>query len=128
MRAKLVCENIGNILKPKSKEDIIKDLGNLSQKEKNKNLFNAIFNNNIEEVKLLIEAGANVNAKDEYGYIPLIIASANNYKEIVKLLIEANVNVKNEDAFKALKYSIINNYEEIVKLLIEAGVKLNNIK
>ena len=36
MRTRLVKESLGNILKPKSKEAIIKQLSNLSQDEKMK--------------------------------------------------------------------------------------------
>jgi ankyrin repeat protein len=39
-----------------------------------------------EIVKLLIEKGANVNAKDDRGFTALMLASQNGHKEIVELL------------------------------------------
>ena len=50
----------------------------------------------LETVKLLIENGADINAKDEDGYTVLMHASFNGYLEIVKYLIEKGANV-NED-------------------------------
>jgi ankyrin repeat protein len=45
--------------------------------------------NHIEIAKLLIEAGADVKAKDKWGQTPLHLASRLNHTEIAKLLIDA---------------------------------------
>ncbi|PWF94171.1 Ankyrin repeat protein [Spiroplasma poulsonii] len=49
-------------------------------------------------VKLLIENGAEINHKNQFGNTPLILASQNGHTEIVKLLIEngAKINHKNQ--------------------------------
>jgi uncharacterized protein len=47
----------------------------------------------IDIVKLLIDAGADVNLKLEDGGTALVSASARGYLEIVKLLVAANANV-----------------------------------
>jgi len=86
MRTKLVKENIGDILKPKSNEDIIKDLSNLSQKEKNKKLLNASIRGHDELVSLLIKVGADVNTEDNHKYTPLMYASYNGHVKVVDLL------------------------------------------
>ena len=125
MKAKLVKENLGNVLKPKSKEDIIKELSNLSQEEKNEKLLDASDEGILNIVKLLIKLGADINAKNYDGNTPLIFASANGYLDIVKLLIEngADINVKNKRKHTALYWASIKGYEDIVELLKKYGAK-----
>ena len=52
-----------------------------------KELFSVIKNNDIEIVKLLIENGADVNAKNEDGETALHLANRKGYLDIVKYLI-----------------------------------------
>jgi len=131
MRAKLVKENIGdidNLFKPKSEDDIIRDLSNLTQKEKDKKLINASMYGKQEVVKLLIEVGADINAKDSDGDTVLMYASQKDYYiNVVKLLIKAgaDVNAKNNFEETALMWASKNDNKEIVKLLIEAGADVN---
>lgn len=54
--------------------------------------FNAIKANDIEEVKRLIASGVDVNAKDDDGNTPLILAVTCGYTEIVGLL-ESHLNL-----------------------------------
>ena len=56
-------------------------------------LFQAVKNFDYDEVKKLIEEGADVNARDNRGFTVLIWASAWRQTEIVKLLIEAGADV-----------------------------------
>ena len=55
-------------------------------------------NGRLEDVRYLIEAGADVNAKGEYGYNPLYRSAENGHLEVVRYLIEAGayVNAKTE--------------------------------
>lgn len=84
MRAKFV--NEGFVLKPKSEDDIIKDLSNLTQEELNKKLFDISADGNKENVLILINAGAEVNATDDYSRTALTYASKYWYKDIIELL------------------------------------------
>ena len=56
-----------------------------------------------------------------------MIHSRDNYKEIVKLLLEAraDVNIKDKYGEAALIYTLKYGYTEIVELLIEAGANVN---
>jgi len=126
VRAKLVKENIGNILRSKSEDDIIRDLSNLTQEEKDKKLLDSSTEGQLEIVRLLIKAGADVNAKNFYGSTPLIYASMNGNIDIVKMLIEvgADVNAKNKFGNTALMCAIRRNKnKEIINLLKRNGAK-----
>ena len=82
-----------------------------------------------EIVKLLLDRGADVNAKDSYGWTPLLYAAAHGKNEIVKLLLDrgADVNVKANDGKTALSIAESSSYikfeSDIAKLLREAGAK-----
>ena len=86
-----------------------------------KKLFAAVESENVANVRLAIDSGADVNAEDKYGYIPLHYA---NTKEIIKLLIEAgaDVNTKNNDDWTPLH---IVRTKEIAEVLIAAGADVN---
>ena len=76
-----------------------------------------------ETVKCLVENGADVNAKDEYGDTALIIASEQGYLEIVKKLVEngADMNERNLYGRTAFISASHNGHFEIVKYLDENG-------
>ena len=74
---------------------------------------------------MLIENGANINAKDKYGYTPLMWVSKEGYLNIAKYLIEtgADVNVENKWGNIALTIASWNNHNEIIDLLKKHGAK-----
>ena len=84
-------------------------------------------NGHTEIVQLLLEKGAYVNAKDNYGETALMLAAANGRTEIVQLLLEkgADVNAKNEYGRTALMYALGNYRTEIIQLLLEKGADVN---
>lgn len=49
----------------------------------------AVFENNIEQLKTLLQGGADVNAEDKYGQPPLLVAAKYGYTEIQNLLKQA---------------------------------------
>ena len=82
----------------------------------------------VENVKLLLEAGAYVNAADESldfldRRTALMWAAGNGHAEVVKLLLEAgaDINVYGMYGRTALTLAEGNGHAEIVKLLLEAG-------
>jgi len=118
--------NLNDILKPKSEEDIIRDLNKLSYEEKNKALIRASEKGYLEATNILLKFGVDVNIKDKYGDTALMYASAYGYVNIIKLLIEAgaDINTKNIYENTPLIYAYRNGQLEVVKLLIEAGQML----
>ncbi|MDD5454971.1 MAG: ankyrin repeat domain-containing protein [Candidatus Ratteibacteria bacterium] len=75
-------------------------------------------------VKLLIENGADINAKDNKGNTALMMASITGQTDTVKLLIDkgTDVNAKNNNGITALMLASGTN---TVKLLIEKGADVN---
>lgn len=109
----------------------IKFINNIKNLNKNINqdLINASKTGNVEEVKILLEKGADTNHRDDNSRLTsLLYASRNGYIEIVKLLIEkgANVNEKSAEGCAALVLASEKGHMEIVKLLIEKGADVNS--
>jgi ankyrin repeat protein len=88
-------------------------------------LFNAIMEENREAVRLLIDNGANVNAKTlKYGSNPLHVAVLSDSPEIVGMLIDGgtDVNAKDNDGETPLDLVCkINDNKEIIDLLLQAS-------
>jgi len=82
---------------------------------------------NIAEVRKLLEADADVNAKGRNDNTALHMASQNGHTEIVRLLLEAyaEVNAKGRDFNTALHMASRIGNAEIVKLLLEAGADVD---
>ncbi len=104
-------------------------LGLNLQAQNLQHLFSAIKNNNYDSVKILISQGVDVNAKNDDGLTPLMLACYTDTKgNIVKLLIDkgADVNTKDNDGETPLLYACANDTTgNIVKLLIDNGADVN---
>ena len=87
-----------------------------------KDIWEAARNGSIEAVEQFLATGVDVNAKDEDGVPPLLVATANGRKEIVELLIRegADVNAK-VNGVTPLHQAAIQGHKEIAKLLIAKG-------
>ena len=70
-------------------------------------------------VKLLIQAGADVNVKSTLGFTPLMWAAIAGNLEITKLLIEkgANIHDTDNDGNDAMHYAVQENHQSAIRLL-----------
>ena len=84
---------------------------------------------NIEEIRLFVDSGADIEAKNVNGLTPLHVASLYGHIDIVKLLVDlgANVEMKADNSWTPLHYASQNGYIDIVKLLIDSGADIKAI-
>jgi ankyrin repeat protein len=75
----------------------------------------------IAVVKLLLNAGAEVNIAGTSGYTPLRLASGRGYREVVELLLSAGADVKDTSLHVASR----NGHKEVVEQLLNAGADVN---
>jgi ankyrin repeat protein len=100
-----------------------KDLTKVPELNKEtKSLHQAAADGDIEQIKLLIQKGADVNARDGERNTPLEYAIEEGNVEIIQLLIEAGADVNAGAPLQAATYA---NSIETVRLLIERGADLN---
>ncbi len=90
-------------------------------------LHTLIRKDNKEIVELLINHGADVNAKDDDDRTPLHNAVWAENKEIVELLInhDADVNAKDDRDYTPLHSAVSRENKEVLKLLINHGADVN---
>lgn len=90
-------------------------------------LTDAILKENTKQVFSLLEAGADPNAFDIYGYTPLIEAAIVNHVEIANVLIKygAEINKKDLTGGTALHWAVENSNAELCQLLLKNGAEPN---
>nr|WCB86822.1 CPPV011 ankyrin repeat protein [Cooks petrelpox virus] len=97
-------------------------------------LFSAIYDNDVEAVKYLLDRNINPNDEivlinsDHNNNLPLVTAVALGHVEIVKLLISYRSNVNKQDKIfrkSALHVAVENNDDNIAKILLENGANPN---
>ncbi|MDF3047236.1 MAG: serine/threonine-protein phosphatase 6 regulatory ankyrin repeat subunit B-like [Candidatus Midichloriaceae bacterium] len=93
----------------------------------NKDLINAAKSGNIQEVIDYLNAGAEVNAKNEGDATPLHYACSGGHTNIVKLLLEkkAEVNAKNVGDATPLHWAALAGHINIVESLLEKGAEVD---
>jgi ankyrin repeat protein len=81
----------------------------------------------IQEVKLLIDKGALVNAKDIFGSTPLYLAATKGCVDVVNLLIAcgADINTKNDKGDTYLHTAALKGKQALCELLIASGANIN---
>lgn len=85
----------------------------------------AAFAGHLEGLKLLLEAGADVNAKAAEGSTPLIMAARDGHTDVIALLLKykADPNVVNESGMTALRWAIRREDTDNMELLVEADAQ-----
>ncbi|XP_003373344.1 ankyrin repeat-containing domain protein [Trichinella spiralis] len=80
----------------------------------------AVSQNKLESVKLLLEAGANVNLQDEDGSTALMCAAEHGHKDVVRLLLdvpEIDATMVDQDGSTALSVAVDNGHKNIGVLI-----------
>jgi ankyrin repeat protein len=89
-------------------------------------LHKAASNDKLEIVELLLQKGADIEAKDKYGYTVLHKAARYSKLEIVNLLLEKGANIEAKDKYgeTALHKAASNNKLEMVELLLQKSADI----
>jgi ankyrin repeat protein len=95
----------------------------MTKKQIDKALLEGCESGDYNKVRLAINFGADLEAKNNYGLTPLHLASRLNHIEIAKLLIDrgADLEAKTNGGWTPLHLASDNNNIETAKLLIERG-------
>lgn len=116
----------GNIQKVKSLLDKGAD-PNATDDFRNTPLFIALFERHGEPmIKILVEAGANINGSNNNGFPFIVSAASDNEIDDVKILLKygANPNVLEHDSGTALGYASAMGFEGVVKTLLDGGADI----
>lgn len=78
-------------------------------------------------MRVLLNAGANVDTAGMYSWTPLLVATQGNHLEIVNLILEhkPNVNALDKDGHTALTIACKEGYLEIAQALLNYGAYIN---
>ena len=93
----------------------------------NKDWQEATAKGNIEKVRLLLDSGININAKDKYCQTALMNAARAGHVELVRLLVEkgADLNVTAKYNLSATMLAVLCNRANVVQVLAQAGADLS---
>ncbi|KAK7476855.1 hypothetical protein BaRGS_00031937 [Batillaria attramentaria] len=82
---------------------------------------------NNDLVKILLDAGASVDAQDNNGRTPLHVACRYNHVDVMKSLLatESDVDAKDDSGFTPLHLACKHNFPDVTKCLIEAKSDVN---
>ncbi len=89
----------------------------------------AVISGDVETVRALLDAGADVEARTEDGHTALMLAAAGSHEGIVRALLDAgaDVNAKDYEGYTALKMATVriskSHTTEIAALLRAAGAR-----
>ena len=83
----------------------------------------------VEAIDTLLQSGANINIKDEYGETPLVKALFSQNLSVAKFLIEksADFNVTNMAGHTPMMICVRNGYIDVAELLIQKGDDINRV-
>ena len=97
----------------------------MTQEELNKKLIYTSVRGNTEQVREMLDAGADPNTKDNDGHTALIEAAWRGKTETARLLLEAGAdpNIRDDKNRTALIWAAGFGHTEFMKLLVEAGAE-----
>ena len=77
--------------------------------------------------RLLVDKGANVEAKDRYGRTPLSLAAETGHEAVVRLLVDMGAHIEAKDSRYSrtpLSWAAWNGHEAVVRLLVDKGADI----
>jgi len=82
---------------------------------------------NLNKVRRLLAAGANVHTKDVAGFTPLLVSAGNGHLELSRMLLGAGANVNDAAnvGSTALHESAFHGHMEVCQMLVEVGADVH---
>ncbi len=112
----------------KVKQDRIEGVLDVVDTDKNTALGLSIYRGDVEIIKALIDAGADVNFAGDISGSPLSRAAREGFTDCVKVLLEAGANpVGAEYSYKPLMNAAIGGHVDCLEMLLDAGADPNEI-
>jgi hypothetical protein len=92
-------------------------------------LISACFHDHAKMVAMLLNAGADKDAKDEKGFTALLVAAENGHAKCIKLLLNAGAdkNATNNENSTALMMAAVHGHIQCIKCLLKAGCDVNTL-
>ena len=80
----------------------------------------------VDQLRRLLNAGADINARDRHGQTGLMIAARDGKVEVTRFLIDGGAFLDQAAKFglTALMLAVVNGHVEIVRMLVQAGASL----
>ena len=76
-----------------------------------------------EGIQMLVDAGANINARGEHGFTPLMEAVAQGHRKAIELLVKLGAKpVPNDEGQLPSEYAMLSNNNEIADYLKQNGL------
>ena len=90
-------------------------------------LLDAVREGDADEVRALLEAGADANLRDAEGWTVLMLVTVKGHLEAARELLNAgaDVDTKNEKGWTALRFAVSMDDTEALRLLLDAGANVN---
>ncbi|EKX53848.1 hypothetical protein GUITHDRAFT_57314, partial [Guillardia theta CCMP2712] len=88
-----------------------------------KDFFSKIRHNKVAEVEDLVQSGFPLDRRDAHGNTPLMVASQNGHKRLVKMILRngADPNATNHQGNTALHFATAYGYNTLSKYLMSKG-------
>jgi ankyrin repeat protein len=101
--------------------------GSAMSVSKDERLLNAALMGDSKTVRMLLDAGANVDARDNYSETALIKAARHGKAGMVRMLLDAGANVgaHNHHGGTALREAAFRGHAEDVRILLDAGANVD---
>jgi ankyrin repeat protein len=91
----------------------------------------AVYRDNVDAVRLLIEAGATPTVKNREGASPMYLAATNGNAEIIEILLDAGEDanaIVTAEGESALMLASLTGNDRAVRILLERGADVNHVQ